>query len=499
MVKKPTNEVELMDLESHVEDFRSVGLRGLLGDYAGIRAWLSFLLECEGRFSWAMLSDRHFQAIYDSAHWVFSIDQIVSEHEVNLRREREALESKFKEQRSKFLEDLDGYSLLVDKFKECGNLRQVDDYLERIQILRNHFVRAHAEAEKLNAREERLGWVMSTFDQLRKGEQALIPHYELWMLAYSLDKSMKQWLRGPLFQLDPPKVEAEVHNMNQEAQRLKELFREMDQPTPASVAGQLESQLGVMISSHVGLVQALCNRCLQERHWEQISAVVGSPIKPDHAFTLNRLNDMDVGKHMVELQAISEAATKEIAIEKLLDTMKAEWQPMGLELEPFGETEIRIVTGSSINAVQVLLEDHLGKTHTMRESPYVTPLVGTVLEWEDWLNLAVKVLERWKQIQAHWMCLQPVLSDQDLLRQMPAECRIFQRADASWRGLLKIVEEQESTLQFADKPGVLDELTECCKMLEEVQEGLQDYLDSKGLSLPGWPPAKLGGGLLGAP
>ena len=38
------------------------------------------------------------QAIYDSAHWVGSIQERVF-HGTNLKREREALESKFKEQR----------------------------------------------------------------------------------------------------------------------------------------------------------------------------------------------------------------------------------------------------------------------------------------------------------------------------------------------------------------------------------------------------------------
>ena len=38
------------------------------------------------------------QAIYDSAHWVSSIQERVFDA-TNLKREREALESKFKEQR----------------------------------------------------------------------------------------------------------------------------------------------------------------------------------------------------------------------------------------------------------------------------------------------------------------------------------------------------------------------------------------------------------------
>ena len=40
-----------------------------------------------------------------------------------------SLELRFKEQRNKFLEDLEGYNQEVDQLAECGNLRQVDESL----------------------------------------------------------------------------------------------------------------------------------------------------------------------------------------------------------------------------------------------------------------------------------------------------------------------------------------------------------------------------------
>ena len=64
MVKKPTSELELSNLEAHVEEFKSEGKEKLSRDFEGIQAWLGFLFECEDRLSMALMSQRHFQAIY---------------------------------------------------------------------------------------------------------------------------------------------------------------------------------------------------------------------------------------------------------------------------------------------------------------------------------------------------------------------------------------------------------------------------------------------------
>jgi len=484
MVKKPTSEVELVDLEAHVDEFRATGLKGLLGEFASIHAWLGFLFECEDRLCWAMLSMKHYRAIYDSACWVHSIDGIVSEREANLRREREALESKFMEQRNKFVEDLEGFNAFVEKFRDCGNLRQVDDYLERIQVLRNHFTRAHQEAQHLNHKEQRLGWEPSNFEQLRVGEQALEKYHRLWTAAYNLDKATKQWLRGPLFQLDPVKVEAEAESIRREAEQLRELFDEQDQPNPAAVAGQLGVQVSMMITSHLGLVRALCNKGLRQRHWDQISDIVGFSMEPDNVFTLQRIIEMDVGKHVIALRSISEAATNEHNIECALDAMQAEWRPVQFDLQPWRDTGTHVLSKCSLEEMTGLVEEHLVKTRAMSKSPHVVPWAQRVAELEEWLKLTAQILKHWVRLQNMWTYLEPVFSGQDILRQMPTEGQLFRKVNKMWRGLVATVGEQKAALHATKEEGLCNQLVTCCGMLEEVQKGLDDYLESKRLTFP---------------
>ena len=500
MVKKPTSEMELVDLEMYVEEFRASGLQELLKEFDSIREWLSFLFRCENELLLTLLQERHFQVIYDSAIWVSSINERVCEREVNLKREREALESKFKEQRNKFLEDLEGYNAQVEQFKDCGNLRQVDEYLERIQALKTNFSKAHIEAEKLNAKERRFGWeVRSPFEQLKRGEQALEPYHSLWTLAYNMDRSMRAWLKGPLFSLDPAKVEVEVRGMRKEAARMREVFlagggrvypdemalniqlktadddeddKDTVLPMPVLVAQQLSSQAAVMHDSHLKLLYSLCNRCLQARHWEQISSIIGFPLEPDNSFTLTKAIEMELGDYTEELQELSDGATKEHSIELGMDTMEEEWRGLRFDLEPSNGTFV--VSKRCLEELQAVVRDHQSRTGEMLRSSHVQALLPRLQDWEEWLGRMFGILKRLVVLQTLWKHLEPFFTGRDIYRQMPAEIQTFRRVDKFWRQLLQVVSQQSLAGDISRIPNLTEQLTDACTKLENIKQGLQE-------------------------
>ena len=76
------------------------------------------------------------------------------------------------------------------------------------------------------------------------------------------------------------------------------------------------------------LVQTLFNPGMRERHWEQISEIVGFPLRPDEDMCLSKLVDMNLESHIPRFESISEAASKEFSLEKAMEKMKAEWDPV---------------------------------------------------------------------------------------------------------------------------------------------------------------------------
>lgn len=125
------------------------------------------------------------------------------------------------------------------------------------------------------------------------------------------------------------------------------------------------------------IVQTLGNPGLKERHWAQISEIVGFPIKVEADLTLAKVIDFGLEDYISKFEAISEAATKENNLEKNLIKMKSEWVDMSFVVLVYRDTGTYIL--SSVDEIQLLLDDHIVKTQTMKNSPYIKPFEAEIL------------------------------------------------------------------------------------------------------------------------
>ena len=60
--------------------------------------------------------------------------------------------------------------------------------------------------------------------------------------------------------------------------------------------------------------------------------------------------------------------------------MKSEWEIINLNFTPYKDTEVQILC--SVDDVQVLLDDHIVKTTTMKNSPFVKPFEREINNWD---------------------------------------------------------------------------------------------------------------------
>uniref|UniRef100_H2Y7L6 Dynein axonemal heavy chain 7 n=1 Tax=Ciona savignyi TaxID=51511 RepID=H2Y7L6_CIOSA len=122
---------------------------------------------------------------------------------------------------------------------------------------------------------------------------------------------------------------------------------------------------------NIPLIQSICNPGLRDRHWDKLSEVVGFPIKPDEDSTLSKYLDMNLDAYLTQFESISESASKEYSLEKAMEKMVSEWSEMEFNMIPYRETGTMIL--SSVDDIQMLLDDHIVKTQTMRGSPFIKP------------------------------------------------------------------------------------------------------------------------------
>jgi dynein heavy chain len=192
------------------------------------------------------------------------------------------------------------------------------------------------------------------------------------------EKKKYDWIKGPVFKLDATAVEAEVDEMFRTAFKLAQSLAETA-PVVAKVAEEMKRAI-LTFKPHVPLLHILCNQGMRDRHWQTVSSIIEFDLRPDAHTPLNRVLEMNVELHIDALSEVSEAASKEFAIEKAVSVMKSEWTEISLSIKKWRDTGTYILLGDSVEEVQTLLDDHIVKTSTMRGSPFARPFIDDIKE-----------------------------------------------------------------------------------------------------------------------
>ncbi|GAA6232467.1 dynein heavy chain 3, axonemal [Lates japonicus] len=471
----PETTEELVSLNLYIKKTSEVTVHKLLDEIDEATYRLSFLLDYATLPSDDLrLNSRVFQ-------WPSQILTELDDSKTRLATTREQAEDYLQQRILDFdqrLQDVDK-QIQAFKKKEVMNMDEMKNNVGNLSQITANLEAAVTELEVINNEQTLLEKEQSQFPMLQVLIADKQPYEQLWSTALNFQSMSEVWMNGPFRNLDAEKISDELDIMWRTMHKLTKSFSSL--PGPCRVAKSFKSKID-QFKQHLPILTTICNPGIKDRHWEKISSIVGFEVKPDVNSSLLNMLDLGLSKYSDKMEEIGASASKEYSLEKSMEKMKSEWADLRFSFTQYRDTDTNIV--SAVDDIQVLLDDHVIKTQTMRGSPFIRPIETECKQWEDKLVSMQDILDSMLKCQSTWLYLEPIFSSEDIIAQMPEEGRKFGIVDSYWKNIIAEAVKDTRVLVATGQPNMLERLQESNVFLDDIQKGLNTYLEKKRLYFP---------------
>ncbi|XP_078046876.1 dynein axonemal heavy chain 7-like [Augochlora pura] len=425
-----------------------------------------------------VLADAEVDANNTAFQWYHRFPDILAENEVLVATKTVEFQEALRIRYIKFEEELDSYAKQVADIQFWGDIAEVYKYQKRAQTLENRLIAAMEKIDKFNEEEAAFGWDTTQYPRRKQIADQLKPFKQLFDAICDFMTKQELWLGSMIGSYSPEDIENDVGHAYRTIYKLEKSFQE---PDLRDLAGNVREKIEDF-RDRMPIILTLGNPGLKDRHWEQISEIIGIPIKVDADLTLAKVLEMGLDSLASKFEAISDNASKEATLERAMDRMQNDWADLVFTVNPFKETGTYVIAG--VDDIQLLLDDHIVRTVTIKNSPNIKPFESRILTWERKMHLLQDILDQWLRVQAIWMYLEPIFTSPDIQQQMPDEGRKFSAVDKTWRDIMKTAQADPRVLYVIEIDKMLERLKKSFGLLEDIQKGLNDYLEKKRLFFP---------------
>nr|XP_039250666.1 dynein heavy chain 3, axonemal-like [Styela clava] len=480
IVGKITSHVELtsdlVELQEYLEGLPSGQLLKLRDMLELAAKNLMFLME------YSDLSHSDVLLNSNTFSWPDRIIPIIRTSEKRLQKEHDMKINRLKSRQRTLEKRLEETESALKEFQKKEKMAEAQRYLDTLNEIQSTINGFMEEKQQVNREEVLLSTGQVTqYPQIQELLSRKEPFDKLWRTAVDFYSKYDQWMNGPLLKVNAEIVEEEVQRLWKTSYKLSRRFQHPDLLGPLKAAATIKTKLE-KFRLNMPVISALCNPGIKTRHWDLMSEQAGFSITPKEDTALSGMLGMGLEKHLENLTHISNQARKEYALEKALTKMKEDWKNVDFGLVPYRDLDISVL--SAVEDIQLLLDDHVVKTHTMKGSPFIEPFRQEIQEWEEKLERARSIIESWLVVQAAWLYLEPIFGSEDIRHQIPLQGKLFTQVDAKYKNIMARASTNPNVMVVLNHPSMLEDLKESEALLEDIQKGLNLYLEKKRLFFP---------------
>ncbi|XP_013412698.1 dynein heavy chain 2, axonemal [Lingula anatina] len=300
----------------------------------------------------------------------------------------------------------------------------------------------------------------------------------VWEITKEWEEHWDQWKQGKFSGLQTTEMEDQCQVL---FKKLSKLSRELKDKS-WEIVEQSKNKVD-QFRRTMPLISDLKNKAMRPRHWTQIREDMQRSFDPESDdFTLEKIIEYGFDQYSEQINDISGAATKELAIEVALQKISETWEITELDIGPYkdkGHFKLR-----STEEVFQFLEDGQVQLSTMKASRFVKAFEQDVDRWERTLSLIMETVEMLLTVQRQWMYLENIFLGEDIRKQLPRESADFDEINISWKKIMTTMNKDKNALRATHQQGLLERLTQMNNKLEEIQKSLDMYLETKRQIFP---------------
>jgi len=425
------------------------------------------------------LPDADFDTKNLAQTWPAKIEATCEMVEKVLAEDQERYRTEQMEAQESFELQLNEINNTISMLQQYTDVNAVDNVVVHMTKVQTDIKAAEEQSHLYNSRETLFGQDPTDYSRIKKMKDQFDPFLQFWTTAGNWKKWQKSWTYDAFETLNAEEIEKNVSNAWKTMFKMGKAFQLRDFNKCADNCEKIRIEIEEF-KQYTPLISAMRSPGMRDRHWEKLSADIGIDVQPTEEYTLESILKMGLMKHLDAIVKVSDVAGKEYSIETTLDKMQAEWANQMLLVLEYRETGTYIVKIDE--TITQMLDDHIVMTQAMGFSPFKKTFEERIMEWEASLSLASETIDEWVAVQRQWMYLEPIFSSDDIMQQLPLEGKKFASVDRNWRKELSRAKMTPHVLSMCNSKKTLEMFIEANKLLDSVQKGLADYLETKRIA-----------------
>lgn len=288
-----------------------------------------------------------------AVQWYLKMSTVFREHRDIIAEKTIEYQEFLRRRIETFNKDLEVFWEQVQDYENWGDIKKLTRYKKKAVVLDNKLIAAMDKIDLMNEEETAYGWELSQYPIRKQTHEKLMPYKKLFDAGQEFMNKYDLWMHSQVGSHDPDDIENDIGVIYRTVFKLEKQFGDR------AITKQLATDVKITIDefkTHMPIIQNLGNPGMKERHWEQISEIVGFPIKVSAELTLEKIVEFGLDDYIDKFESISESATKENNLEKAMLKMVVEWGDIAFVVNSYRYVEFIIIVRFGQTA-RVLLND----------------------------------------------------------------------------------------------------------------------------------------------